>query len=147
MMAGLHNQLIVSSDELLPLCRVAAEFISFHPPCWLRMPGVQVAQEHGFDFMRDQNIPLLMRAVYGSKLPRLLAVLRDPVQRLHSAFYGYPHYFNKVRGGDNIGDGCQVEAGRDQHGRETQNSSTDVNTCFTGVEGLPAPPSRPTLTL
>ena len=47
-----------------------------------------VADQHGFDYFRDQNIPLLMRAVYGNKLPRMVVVIRDPVERLHSAYYG-----------------------------------------------------------
>ncbi|GAX80445.1 hypothetical protein CEUSTIGMA_g7884.t1 [Chlamydomonas eustigma] len=55
----------------------------------------KVALDHGFDFMRDQNIPLLMRAVYAEKLPRLVAVLRDPIDRIHSAYYGYPHYHSR----------------------------------------------------
>jgi hypothetical protein len=55
----------------------------------------KVAAAHGFDYLLDQAVPLLARAVYGDKLPKLVAVLRNPTERLHSAYYGYDHYFNR----------------------------------------------------
>ncbi len=53
----------------------------------------QASDEAGLDYRLDQHTPLLMRAVYGSeRVPRLVALVRDPVERIHSAYWGYPHY-------------------------------------------------------
>eukprot|EP00191_Tetraselmis_sp_GSL018_P003786 CAMPEP_0177598730 /NCGR_PEP_ID=MMETSP0419_2-20121207/12543_1 /TAXON_ID=582737 /ORGANISM="Tetraselmis sp., Strain GSL018" /LENGTH=412 /DNA_ID=CAMNT_0019091271 /DNA_START=204 /DNA_END=1442 /DNA_ORIENTATION=+ len=41
---------------------------------------------------RFAQLPLLMRAVYGARPPRLVAILRDPVERFHHAFWAHPHY-------------------------------------------------------
>ncbi|KAG1658985.1 hypothetical protein FOA52_008687 [Chlamydomonas sp. UWO 241] len=60
-----------------------------------READMKVATDHGYDYVRDQNNPTLMRAVYGNTLPRLVVVLRNPVARIHSAFFGYPHYYEK----------------------------------------------------
>ena len=78
----------------LPLLPLAPPALLPPPPSPL-LPSSQVAADHGFDYMRDQNVALLARAVYSSKLPRLVAVLRNPIDRIHSAFYGYPHYFGR----------------------------------------------------
>eukprot|EP00873_Tetraselmis_striata_P009748 jgi/Tetstr1/430012/TSEL_019873.t1 len=44
---------------------------------------------------RFAHLPLLMKAVYGSFTPRLIAILRDPVERFHYAFWSHPHYRDK----------------------------------------------------
>ena len=41
------------------------------------------------------SVPQLVKAVYGEYPLRLLVMLRDPVERLHSAFFGYEHYGRK----------------------------------------------------
>jgi len=41
---------------------------------------------------RHAQLPLLMKAVYGSRQPRLVAILRNPVDRFHHAFWSHPHY-------------------------------------------------------
>ena len=51
-------------------------------------PCTQVAADHGFDYLNDQNVPMLVRGVYGKRIPRLVVMLRDPIDRLHSAYYG-----------------------------------------------------------
>ena len=38
------------------------------------------------------SVPLLVRGVYGTKLPRLVVVLREPSERLHSAWHEYHQY-------------------------------------------------------
>jgi hypothetical protein len=35
----------------------------------------------------DLHLPALMSAVYGQRKPKMIVMLRDPVERLHSAFY------------------------------------------------------------
>lgn len=37
-----------------------------------------------------------MRAVYAPKIPRLVVFLRDPVERIHSAYYAYEHYHGEA---------------------------------------------------
>jgi len=39
--------------------------------------------------------PWLLRSFYGSRPPRLIALLRSPIDRLVHAFYGHPHYGKK----------------------------------------------------
>lgn len=56
---------------------------------------VQRAAKAGIDYMKDQHLPLLVRAVYGNRIPKMVLLARDPVQRLYSAYFGYPHYHNK----------------------------------------------------
>lgn len=51
------------------------------------LAGVQVAVQHGMNY-DDQHLPLLMRAVYVDRMPRMVVMVRDPVDRLHSAYYG-----------------------------------------------------------
>ena len=36
-----------------------------------------------------QHLPVMLRAVYANRPPRMVVLLRDPVERLHSAFYGW----------------------------------------------------------
>ena len=36
----------------------------------------------------DVQLPLLMRAVYGNRSPKFILLLRNPVDRIYSAFYG-----------------------------------------------------------
>jgi hypothetical protein len=38
----------------------------------------------------DLVLPLLMRAAYGARPPRLIAVIREPVARFHAAYYAEP---------------------------------------------------------
>ena len=38
------------------------------------------------------SVPHLMRAVYGEREVKIIAVLREPAARLHSAFWNYEHY-------------------------------------------------------
>jgi len=50
----------------------------------------QVAEELGLAY-DDLHLPLLMSAAYGAQpehLPKLIVLLRCPIERLHSAFYG-----------------------------------------------------------
>eukprot|EP00798_Chlamydomonas_sp_ICE-L_P031207 gene31207-6356_t len=54
---------------------------------------MQVASEHKMDYVRDAINPMFMRAMYGQHEPKLVIMLREPIARLHSAYYGYPHYF------------------------------------------------------
>ena len=37
-------------------------------------------------------MPHLMRAVYGDRTVKIIAVLREPTTRLHAAFHNYEHY-------------------------------------------------------
>ncbi|GLI66090.1 hypothetical protein VaNZ11_009812 [Volvox africanus] len=53
------------------------------------------ATEAGIRWDTEAHNPLLMRAVYGDRPPKLILVARDPIARLYSAFHGYPHYHNK----------------------------------------------------
>jgi N-acetylgalactosamine 4-sulfate 6-O-sulfotransferase len=41
------------------------------------------------------SVPQLMRSVYRSFPLRMVVVLRDPVERLHTAFWNYEHYAKK----------------------------------------------------
>jgi hypothetical protein len=45
------------------------------------------------------HLPLLVEAAYsaeeGAKLPKMIVLLRDPVDRLYCAFWSHPHYKNK----------------------------------------------------
>lgn len=54
----------------------------------------KVAAELGLLYI-DMALPVVMRGVYNGGLPRLLALVRDPVERLHSAFWAYGHYQSK----------------------------------------------------
>ena len=38
------------------------------------------------------SVPHLMRAVYGDRTVKIIAVLREPTARLHAAFHNYEHY-------------------------------------------------------
>ena len=44
---------------------------------------------------RTFSVPQLVRAAYGDFDVALIVLLRKPWQRMHSAFYAYPHYRNK----------------------------------------------------
>jgi hypothetical protein len=41
---------------------------------------------------KDLILPLLMRAVHGNRPPKLLAVLREPTERLHAGYYAAGMY-------------------------------------------------------
>ncbi|KAL6762813.1 P-loop containing nucleoside triphosphate hydrolase protein [Haematococcus lacustris] len=64
-----------------------------------RAADQKLAKQAGIDYDLDQHLPLIMRALYMTRPPRLVALLRNPLDRLHSAYYGYPHYHGKF--GDN----------------------------------------------
>ncbi|EFJ53051.1 hypothetical protein VOLCADRAFT_85926 [Volvox carteri f. nagariensis] len=53
------------------------------------------ATDAGIDWETEAHNPLLVRAVYGDKMPKMILVARDPIARLYSAFHGYPHYHGK----------------------------------------------------
>jgi hypothetical protein len=38
----------------------------------------------------EMVLPLLMRAAYGHRPPRMVAVIRDPISRFHAAYYAEP---------------------------------------------------------
>eukprot|EP00983_Pelagomonas_calceolata_P091275 1157523-Pelagomonas_calceolata.AAC.4 len=42
----------------------------------------------------DLHLPAIVSAAYGAGTfkPKMIVLLRDPIERLHSAFYGYAHY-------------------------------------------------------
>ncbi|KAG2498747.1 hypothetical protein HYH03_003486 [Edaphochlamys debaryana] len=40
----------------------------------------------------DLSLPLIMSAVYGRRPPKLVIMLRNPIERLYSAFWHYGHY-------------------------------------------------------
>ncbi|GFR42500.1 hypothetical protein Agub_g3302 [Astrephomene gubernaculifera] len=56
---------------------------------------VQRAVSAGIDYDTEAHNPLLVRAVYGNRPPKMILVVRDPIPRLYSAFMGYPHYYGK----------------------------------------------------
>ena len=88
----------------------------------------QIAEAHGFDHLRDQAVPLLARAVYANKLPRLVVVLRNPIDRLHSAYYGYDHYFSRHGRNPSGGAGSgRVGSGRVESGTWRTTMCTRVN--------------------
>ncbi|PNW70584.1 hypothetical protein CHLRE_17g725950v5 [Chlamydomonas reinhardtii] len=55
----------------------------------------QRAKEAGIDWDSEAHNPLLVRAVYGARPPKMILLARDPIRRLYSAFMGYPHYYGK----------------------------------------------------
>eukprot|EP00798_Chlamydomonas_sp_ICE-L_P006514 gene6512-3152_t len=68
----------------------------------------KAARSFGYDWMKDQNVPMLMRGVYGSFVPKLVIMLRNPVDRLHSAYFDHPKYHAKY-GNSSEGFGSYVE--------------------------------------
>ena len=48
------------------------------------------------------SVPHLMRAVYGDRDVKIIAVLREPVARLHAAYSHYEHYAERFGAGDKI---------------------------------------------
>lgn len=55
------------------------------------------ADKAGLSYEQMQT-PLLMRALYGAAQPKFVVVLRDPVARVHSAFWFYGHYWERYGG-------------------------------------------------
>lgn len=55
------------------------------------MVATQAAADLGLE-PHDLSTPLLMRAVYGPRPPKLIAVVRAPTARLHAAYHIHPHY-------------------------------------------------------
>ncbi|KAG2432485.1 hypothetical protein HXX76_008830 [Chlamydomonas incerta] len=54
----------------------------------------QVAKKIGIPY-NDMSLPLVLSAVYGKRPPRMIVMLRNPVERLYSAFWRYSHYNTK----------------------------------------------------
>lgn len=67
------------------------------PSLWPALPRGQQSQQLGLGSRPDAlTTPLIMRGVYGSgALPKLVVMLREPSERLHSAFWQYGQYRNK----------------------------------------------------
>ncbi|GFH11325.1 sulfotransferase [Haematococcus lacustris] len=82
--ADMENYAVCMDTVCLPAARAADQ---------------KLAKQAGIDYDLDQHLPLIMRALYMTRPPRLVALLRNPLDRLHSAYYGYPHYHGKF--GDN----------------------------------------------
>ena len=57
-------------------------------------PTPQVAAGLGVHY-DHLHVPLIMSALYGSRPPRLIVLLREPLERLHSAYWNYGHYHLK----------------------------------------------------
>ena len=55
---------------------------------------LQVATSLGLS-LDDLHVPLLVRATYGDFPVKLVAVLRHPADRIHSAYWALPHYHGK----------------------------------------------------
>jgi hypothetical protein len=51
------------------------------------------------------TVPLMMRAAYKASPPRLVVLLREPTERLHSAFYEYGQYRDRCPEGEEEGEG------------------------------------------
>ncbi|KAG2501332.1 hypothetical protein HYH03_001123 [Edaphochlamys debaryana] len=49
----------------------------------------------GIDYETEQHNPLLIRAVYGARPPKMIVLVREPIARLYSAYHNYPHYHTK----------------------------------------------------
>ncbi|KAG1660053.1 hypothetical protein FOA52_010038 [Chlamydomonas sp. UWO 241] len=57
--------------------------------------AVAAAANSSFEFLQ---LPVLMAAAYGpgtARLPKMLLLLRNPIDRLHSAYWSHPHYKGK----------------------------------------------------
>lgn len=66
----------------LPRC-----FVARSAARCLLLPSPQVAQDAGVDY-DEVHLPLLLAAVYGrAHLPKLVVMLRNPIDRLHSAYW------------------------------------------------------------
>lgn len=47
----------------------------------------QAAVQAGLPYT-DVQLPMLMRALYGSRSPKFVLLLRNPVDRIYSAYFG-----------------------------------------------------------
>ncbi|PNW78886.1 hypothetical protein CHLRE_09g393321v5 [Chlamydomonas reinhardtii] len=54
----------------------------------------QVAKKIGIPY-NDMSLPLVLSAVYGKRPPRMIIMLRNPIERLYSSFWRYSHYNTK----------------------------------------------------
>lgn len=52
---------------------------------------MQVAVEHGLS-LDDLHVPLLVRAMYGDFPIKLVVVVRNPIDRFQSGYFGLNHY-------------------------------------------------------
>jgi len=55
------------------------------------------AEKAGLTYEQMQT-PLLLRALYSEAQPKFIVMLREPVARLHSAFWFYGHYWERYGG-------------------------------------------------
>ncbi len=56
--------------------------------------ALQVARQVGVHY-HDLHLPTIMRAAYGKRPPKFIMMVRNPIDRLHSAFYGHEQYKTK----------------------------------------------------
>jgi hypothetical protein len=61
--------------------QLALTYILMHLQCDTCHPS-QRAKAAGIPY-KDMQLPMLIRAVYGSRPPRLITMVRDPVERLY----------------------------------------------------------------
>lgn len=57
-------------------------------------PILQNVKKAGLSYDEAQ-LPLLMRAAYGGAPPKLIVMLRHPIDRLHASYYALAHYHGK----------------------------------------------------
>lgn len=43
----------------------------------------------------DLHLPTIMRGAYGKRPPKFIMMVRNPIDRLHSAYYGHEQYKSK----------------------------------------------------
>ena len=60
---------------------------------------MKVAEDLGVSHMNDLHLPVIFKGFYqglaDAHQPKLIVLLRNPIDRLHSAYYQYHHYNNK----------------------------------------------------
>jgi N-acetylgalactosamine 4-sulfate 6-O-sulfotransferase len=81
------------------------------------------------------TLPRLMRSVYGSFDVRMVVILRDPVERLHAAFWNYEHYQNMY--GQNESGFTRYAREMVGHVRRCLRSNSEAE-CFSAFEALSA---------
>lgn len=52
-----------------------------------RAADYAAAAQAGLDYRRDVHLPLLVRAMYGERPPRMVLLVRDPMERIISGFF------------------------------------------------------------
>ena len=88
-------------------------------------------------FEDDLQLPDVVRAAYdrlGAKLPRLVVVLRDPVERLHAAFWFYGHYQSRYgKSEEGFAEYAREQVG---HLRRCEEEEGGMRPCAMFFEGL-----------